>query len=97
MRYGQESTNICCKLCQDGTGCQILSDTRAEGGWKPSPVTPVSEWSYVIVGILWCGMQTLSNEVQVGLVSKDSPAHSLWSKRYVLLLLTLSTNPAQIT
>lgn len=32
MQYGQESTNICCKLCQDGTGCQIPSDTRAEGG-----------------------------------------------------------------
>lgn len=25
-------------------------------GGKSSPVTPVSEWSYVIVGILWCGM-----------------------------------------
>lgn len=23
-------------------------------GGKSSPVTPVSEWSYVIVGILWC-------------------------------------------
>lgn len=29
------------------------------GGGEPSPVTPVSEWSYVIVGILWCGMWTL--------------------------------------
>lgn len=60
---------------------RFFSDTRAEGGGKPSPVTPVSEWSYVIVGILRCGMPTLlSNEVQVDLVSKDSPAPSLWNK-----------------
>lgn len=32
MHYGQESTNICCELCQDGTDCQILSDTRAVQG-----------------------------------------------------------------
>lgn len=25
-------------------------------GGKPSPVTPVSAWSYVTVGILWGGM-----------------------------------------
>lgn len=90
MHYGQEPTNICCKLCQTELAARFLVIQELSGG-KPSPVTPVSEWSYVIVGILWCGMQTLSNEVQVDLVSKDSPAHSLWSKREI------RAKPAQIT
>lgn len=91
MHYGQEPTNICCKLCQTELAARFLVIQELSGGGKPSPVTPVSEWSYVIVGILWCGMQTLSNEVQVDLVSKDSPAHSLWSKREI------RAKPAQIT
>lgn len=33
----------------------VIQELR--GGGKPSPVTPVSEWSYVIVGFLWCGME----------------------------------------
>lgn len=65
MQYGQESTNICCKLCQDGTGCQIPSDTRAGGGdpaqSRQSLNGVMSLWDLVV----WHVNALLSNEVQV--------------------------------
>lgn len=85
MHYGQESTNIRCELCQDGTDCQILSDTRAEeggGGDQHSHASlngVMSLWALVV----WHVRILLSNEVQVDMVSRDRPAHSLWNGRKI--------------
>lgn len=66
MHYGQESSTICCKLCQDGTGCQILSDTRAEGGeTQPSHASLWMELCHCEDLVVWHVNAVLSNEVQV--------------------------------
>lgn len=84
MHYGQESTNICSELCQDGTGCQVLSDTRAEGGkTQPSHASLCMELCHCGDLVGWHVSILLTNEVQVDVGSKDCPAHSLWNGREI--------------